>query len=95
MKALQLLDRRIPLSESSFANLVIWQLPVPVKGSDHNYKYRLAYVVNGVCVMRLDNEAGKGNHIHINNAEMAYDFVSYDQLLKDFMTKALELEKAR
>ncbi|MGP1715670.1 MAG: toxin-antitoxin system TumE family protein [Methylophilus sp.] len=95
MKATKLLDQRIVLSESSFAELVVHQVPAPVKGSDHSYKYRLAYVFNGVCVMRLDNESGKGNHIHINNVEMPYDFVSYDQLIRDFLSKAMEMEKAR
>ena len=28
----------------------------------HGFKYRLAFVVNGVCVLRYDNEAGKGDH---------------------------------
>ena len=39
-----------------FAELVVWEVPEPVSGSQHNYKYRLAYVVNGVCRVRYDNE---------------------------------------
>jgi len=84
MKAQLLLKRKLILSEATFAELVIWQLPIPLDGSVHHYKYRLAYVVNGVCVLRYDNEAGKGNHLHINGQELSYCFVSYEQLLKDF-----------
>ena len=64
MKAQLLLKQRLVLSESTFAEIVIWQLPAPLEGSAHDYKYRLAYVVNGDCVLRYDNEVGKGNHLH-------------------------------
>ncbi len=33
-------------------------------GSSHGFKYRLAYVVDGVCVVRYDNEVDKGDHRH-------------------------------
>jgi hypothetical protein len=64
MKAAELLRRRIPYSVDSFAELVLWQLPQPLPGSQHSYKYRLAYAVHGVCVLRYDNESGKGDHHH-------------------------------
>lgn len=47
-------------------------------------KYSLAYVVDGVCVLRFDNEAGKGDHFHCGEAEAAYAFTSLEQLLTDF-----------
>jgi hypothetical protein len=37
---------------------VIWRLPKPQAGSQHGFKYRLAYVERGRCVLRYDNEAG-------------------------------------
>ena len=49
MKAVELVHRRIIYSEAAFAELVLWQLPAPLAGSSHSYKYRLAYVVRGVC----------------------------------------------
>lgn len=49
-------------------------------------KYRLAYVVDGVCVLRFDNEAGKGDHIHRNGKEAPYSFASLEKLLADFWT---------
>lgn len=84
MKAVELLRRRIPYSELAFAELVLWQLPAPLPGSKHSYKYRLAYVVNGVCVLRYDNESGKGDHRHAGGQESRYVFEDVDQLLADF-----------
>lgn len=59
MKAVELFRRRIVYSESSFAELVLWRIPKPLAGSSHSFKYRLAYIVDGECVLRFDNEAGK------------------------------------
>ena len=63
---------------------VVWQVPNPVRGSGHDYKYRLALVVDGRCVLRFDNEAGKGDHYHIGDDEFPYRFESPRQLLTDF-----------
>jgi hypothetical protein len=38
-------------------------VPRSVRTSGHEFKYSLAYVVEGECVLRYDNEAGKGDHI--------------------------------
>jgi len=84
MKAVELLRRRIPYSEVSFAELVLWRLPTALAGSAHPYKYRLAYVVNGLCVLRYDNESGKGDHRHFRGKESRYNFESVDKLLESF-----------
>ena len=84
MKAVELLRTRIPFDETAFAELVLWQVPAPVAGSAHPFKYRLAYVVDGVCTVRYDNEAGKGDHRHFNEQETLYRFKSPDTLIADF-----------
>lgn len=84
MKGVQLLSTRIPYSQSTFAELVLWRLPKPVEGSAHGFKYRLAYVVRGECVLRYDNEAGKGDHRHFGQTECDYTFTTPDQLIADF-----------
>jgi Family of unknown function (DUF6516) len=84
VKAELYLRRRIELGENAFAVVVIWKVPQPLRGSSHHYKYRLAYVEDGVCVIRFDNEAGKGDHIHIDNRELPYVFTSPEKLLADF-----------
>lgn len=84
MKATELLRTRVVLAEDAFAELVLWRVPTPVAGSTHGFKYRLAYIVGGRCVVRYDNEAGKGDHRHFNDREKAYTFTTSGQLLADF-----------
>jgi hypothetical protein len=84
MQAELLIKDRIILSENSFAELVLLRLPNPKAGSIHAFKYRLAFVVDGVCVLRYGNEAGKGDHKHIGAIETAYVFESPHRLLADF-----------
>lgn len=84
MKARLLVDRRDLIADDAFVELVLWQVPRPVRGSTHGYKYRLAYVVGGVCVLRFDNEAGKGDHKHVDGVESPVAFSNPDQLLADF-----------
>jgi hypothetical protein len=84
MKAVELIATRIIYSETSFADMVLWRLPKPVKGSSHQFKYRLAYVVSAKCVLRYDNETGKGDHRHFGGKETVYTFKTPDKLLADF-----------
>ena len=84
MKAAELLRSRIVYSETAFAELVLWRVPKPVAGSTHLFKYRLAYVVDGICLIRYDNESGKGDHRHFGEKESAYQFATPDQLIADF-----------
>lgn len=84
-KSRALLLRRFNVSTNSFVEMVAWPVPVPLKGSLHDYKYRFAYVVEEACVLRYDNEAGKGDHRHLKGKELPYVFVSYEQLVRDFL----------
>jgi hypothetical protein len=84
MKATELYRRRIVYAEDAFAELVLWQLPQPLAGSKHAFKYRLAYVVSGECVLRYDNEAGKGDHRHFGSREGRYAFSTPEKLIADF-----------
>jgi hypothetical protein len=84
MKATLLLRERHVLTEQSFAELVVWHVPSPLPGSPHPFKYRLAYVIDGVCVLRYDNETGKGDHCHVDGWEATYSFISPEKLLADF-----------
>ena len=84
MKSIELLRQRIVLSENKFPELVLWRLTQPLAESEHTFKYRLAYVVNGECVLRYDNEAGKGDHRHWGEKESEYTFSTPEKLLVDF-----------
>ncbi len=48
------------------------------------FKYRLAFVVDGECLVRFDNEAGKGDHWHQGATQQPYDFTALPTLLADF-----------
>ncbi len=85
MKAKSLLKERRVISDTSFMDLVIWQLSEPLVGSTHRFKYRLAFVSDEVCVLRYDNEAGKGNHKHLGGVEVPYPFNGLKQLVDDFL----------
>jgi hypothetical protein len=87
MKARLLLRERRVISERRFAELMIWQLPRRLPGSPHAFKYRLAFIVDEVCVLRFDNEAGKGDHKHLGEREVPYVFTSLTQLVTDFWSE--------
>lgn len=84
MKAVELVCSRIVYSEFAFAELALWRLRKPLVGSSHTFKYRLAYVVRGECVLRYDNETGKGDHRHFGGIESAYVFTTPEKLVADF-----------
>ena len=93
MPAELLLDERHILGEAGFAEIVVWRVPVSVRGSAHEYRYRLALVVDGKCVLRYDNEAGKGDHRHVRDKEHEYRFKNAEQLLADFWSDVEEMLK--
>lgn len=80
---LLLRERRI-IGEGRFADIAIWEVPNAVGGSLHPFKYRLAFVVDEICVLRFDNEAGKGDHRHLGDEQIPYDFIDLDRLVNDF-----------
>jgi len=84
MNAVLQVRRRVIVGADAYAEVVVWRLPQSVPPSTHEFKYRLAYVVDGECVLRSDNERGKGDHRHFGGVEMAYEFSDVDQLLADF-----------
>jgi hypothetical protein len=60
------------------------------------FKYRLALVSEGVCILRYDNEAGKGDHRHTRSGtEEAYVFTDPETLVNDFMADVEAWRAAR
>jgi len=82
---------RIKLGDDAFAEVRIIHVVVPVPGSMHHYKYGLAYVVSGECLLRYDNEAGKGDHKHVGAHELPYIFTSLEALIDDFWDDVAQL----
>ena len=84
MQATALIQRRVVLAPDAFAEVTVWRVRQSVPPSEHVSKYRLAYVVAGECVLRYDNERGKGDHRHVGSGETPYAFSTPDQLMADF-----------
>ncbi len=72
-------------ADGGILELVVWKVPEPVPPTEHGYKYRAVYVVNGVRVVGFDNERGKGDHCHLDGKEIPYAFTGIDQLIEDFI----------
>jgi hypothetical protein len=64
---------------------VVWRVPRPVPPTNHGYKCRAVYAVDGVRVVGFDNERGKGDHCHLYGRELPYTFTSVDALVEDFI----------
>jgi Family of unknown function (DUF6516) len=93
MEAEQLYDERYPIGEEEFVEMVIWRLPRQLPGSAHRFKYRMALVVGNECVLRYDNEAGKGDHRHVRKRQTPYRFVDPDTLIEDFWRDVEEMRR--
>ena len=79
--------------DGSILEVVTWKVPKPVPPTEHGYKYRAVYVVDGVRIVGFDNERGKGDHCHLDGKELPYAFTGVEQLLEDFIA-AVETRRA-
>jgi hypothetical protein len=84
MDAALIVKRRIVFGDRDFAEAVVWKVPSPVPPTEHGFKYRLVYVVDGRRVVGFDNERGRGDHRHDGEKVVDYRFESVETLLKDF-----------
>ena len=95
MKATLLYRDRVLLDDDLLAEMVLWRVPTPVRGSTHRFKYRLVLVDKDECVLRFVNEAGKGDHRHIGSDEVGYSFSTIQALRADFLMDAAEYQRRR
>lgn len=73
--------------------MIIWQLPEQSTERPHGLKYRLYYgKADGTCLVRYDNEAGKGDHHHFFGHEEIYLFQNVETLVTDFQH---DIDRAR
>jgi hypothetical protein len=85
MKARPILRDKRFLDDGSVIEMVVWELPRRTPDRPHGLKYRLYLGRDGKCLVRYDNETGKGDHRHVGDIEEPYRFVSFDRLMIDFM----------
>jgi hypothetical protein len=93
-KATLLLRRRLEFPDGGLVDVVLWKLPHPSSERPHGFEYRLYYGDGaGNCLVRYDNERGKGDHRHLaDDVEEPYIFESLSRLLTDFLA---DVERAR
>ncbi len=84
MKAKLLFSDKYVFKDGAIREMIIWQLPGIDAERLHGLKYRLYYGNPDQCLVRYDNERGKGDHRHYGNSEEAYPWVSVQQLIADF-----------
>lgn len=85
MKAQRLIHSKEIRADGTIIQMVAWRVPAPLTGSSHAFKYRLYCGRDGRCLVRYDNEAGKGDHRHYGDLETSYSFVSLERLVEDFL----------
>ena len=78
------INEKFTRTDGSIIQIVVWDLPIPLKASRHRYKYRLYFGRDGICLVRFDNEQGKGDHKHIQGVESPYLFIDIPTLMRDF-----------
>lgn len=70
-----LLFRQKESIDGYIREMVVWRLGKPVHGCRHLFKYRFFFgTEKGGCLVRYDNERGKGDHKHISGTEYPYIF---------------------
>ncbi|ABB30460.1 hypothetical protein GeomeDRAFT_1423 [Geobacter metallireducens RCH3] len=86
-------DKKV--KEGLIIELVVWELDAPLSGSSHPFKYRLfcGSLETGTCLVRYDNERGKGDHRHVADEEQPYQFTSLEVLFADFEKDVREAMK--
>jgi len=84
MKAELILRQKAKL-DGYTREMIVWRLQKPVSGCRHLFKYRLYFGRDdGVCLVRYDNERGKGDHKHYGEQTCSYLFQGVKQLMLDF-----------
>lgn len=80
------------LPDGAVVEMVIWKLPRKTRTWPHGLKYRLYYGnAAGECLVRYDNERGKGDHRHsLGGTEDSYAFVDVETLMRDFLADVAE-----
>jgi hypothetical protein len=91
-KAELIVRHKVVTADDFVIEAVIWKLSEPLYGCLHPFKYRLYFgTQEGCCIVRYDNERGKGDHRHVGENEGPYRFTTVKTLLADFRRDVREL----
>ena len=89
MAAVAVLDEKRVFGRG-FVQIVVWALAEPIPPSEHRFKHRMVYVVDGARIVGYDNERGKGDHRHLGNRELVYAFRDVGTPVDDFWADVKE-----
>lgn len=96
MKARLIYREKFIYEDGAIREMVLWQLPRSFTEKPFALKYRLFYgLPDGTCIVRYDNETGKGDHRHIGGEEEAYHFQSVEILVADFLEDIQRVRRER
>lgn len=79
-------------ADGAIREMSIWKLPESSAERPHGLKYSLFYGFPGSRLVGYDNELGKGDHRHYEDAEEPYGFTTVENLITDFRT---DIERIR
>ena len=86
MVAKLLFRDKLVYADGAIREMTLWQLPKRSAERPHGLKYTLYYgLADGTCVVRYDNELGKGDHRHLGDREEPYALVGVEALVSDFL----------
>jgi hypothetical protein len=69
----------------------VWVLPQASAERPHRLKYSLFCGDGTQCLVRYDNESGKGDHRHYGDREEPYALTTLEALLDDFQADIVRL----
>lgn len=87
--------RKRIFGDGSIPEIKLWQVPSPVRGSEHVFKYSLFYGRPRERWIGYYNEAGKGDQRHFGDEESDYPFTSPEQLMADFLADVAAWQNAK
>jgi hypothetical protein len=94
MRAMLLYREKFVYADGSIREMVLWQLPKTTAEKTYGLKYRLCYrLADGTCIVRYENETGKGDHRHRNNQEEPYQLTDVETLVADFLEDIEEVRR--
>ncbi len=85
MKARLLQKSKEEFTGGVIVETVVWELAEATPDRPHSLKYRLYCGRNGKCIVRYDNETGKGDHRHYGTREELYRYTTFSKLVEDFL----------
>lgn len=84
--AIQIYHQKFKFTDGAIQEISVWKLPERTPERPHGLKYSLYYgLADGSCIVRYDNELGKGDHRHIEGREEPYIFTDRRKLVEDFL----------